>query len=73
MTPRPDNISLVAENQLVTFINEAQVKVKFTLGVRYEYSSILSWSQLEMGWWVKTKPWERDTLAILQDVGRASR
>lgn len=40
MTPRPDNISFVAQNQLVTFINEAQVKVKFTLGVRY--SSILS-------------------------------
>jgi hypothetical protein len=40
MTPRPDNISLVAENQLVTFVNEAQVKVNFTLGLRY--SSTLS-------------------------------
>jgi len=40
MAPRPDNINLVAENHIVTFINEAQAKVKFTLGIKH--SSILS-------------------------------
>jgi len=40
MTPTPDSISLVAENQLATFINEAEVKGKFALEVRY--SCILS-------------------------------
>jgi len=35
MTPRPDKISLVTEIQLVAFVNEAQVKVKFTLGISY--------------------------------------
>lgn len=37
MSPRPDNISVDAENKFVSFISEAQVKVKFTLGVRYSF------------------------------------
>jgi hypothetical protein len=38
MTPRPDNISVGAGNKFVSFISEAQVKVKFILGVRYSFT-----------------------------------